>query len=317
MEEQQQDLLLSCSSTRIWARLYDELVTFQRKYGHCAVPQKQKFLRSWVRTQRENYRNNMLSKERTDLLDQLGFIWNVRSYVAEKNWDQQREKMVAFIQEHGHCRVPNRYKEDKSFGRWIGTQRRNHRMHELRKDRKDVLDQLGFVWSISGQDGNPHPPCHNLSAGVDDSGLLIDKDQDMASTEERQEQQASVELDFKIPKNQGLLSSRQEELPRNVDAGIVKYSVIFEPGSPLGLEFEPILSGNGCRVVSIQEGSQAWVSCKIHAGDTVSKLNGQVLSNLRYEAITYLLHRPQRQEVTFRSRPMALGGTGYNQSIGS
>jgi hypothetical protein len=86
--------------------------------------------------------------------------------------------------------------------------------------------------------------------------------------------------------------------PLYLSSGI-EYAVTFELGSPLGLELEPIIMGNGCRVVSIQHGSQAWQSGKIQSGDMVLKLNGQPLSDFCYEAITFLLHRQLQQEVTF------------------
>jgi hypothetical protein len=86
----------------------------------------------------------------------------------------------------------------------------------------------------------------------------------------------------------------------DISAGM-EYDVIFEPAgaSPLGLGLEPIIMGNGCRVVSIQHVGQSWESGNIQVGDVVSKINGQLLRHFCYEAITYLLHLELRQEVTF------------------
>lgn len=34
------------------------------------------------------------------------------------SWDESFKRLLAFREKHGHCRVPNRYKEDPRLGSW-------------------------------------------------------------------------------------------------------------------------------------------------------------------------------------------------------
>jgi hypothetical protein len=64
----------------------------------------------------------------------------------DKQWNMHYEQLVEFKQKNGHCMVPNRYKQEKSLGTWVSKQRSNHRNDLLLQDRKDLLDEIGFVW---------------------------------------------------------------------------------------------------------------------------------------------------------------------------
>jgi hypothetical protein len=384
-----------------WYRHYEQLVAFQRNHGHFNVKvmkEEDKTLVTWVRNLRSRpTNNNILRQDRKDLLDKLGFIWEARTWNDDsiswdQKWNQQYRKLTDFHRKHGHSVVPCSYKEDKSLGRWVSKQR----CGLIRPDRKVLLDKLGFVFSSS-----PHealPPAVTIPLSVEEpkkQSLLLSSSQqealstavtfslswdfmfvqlekfkqthghvniplrsnnahdirlavwvkaqqqeardglverrrvkrlveiglpighqeddrhekknpiaaleeyrDMASGEEHQEQQTV---------DQGILSSSPQEalqpamtLPLNLSAGF-EYSLIFDPGSitPLGLDLQPAIMSNGCRVVSIQHGGQAWQSGKIQVGDIVSKIHGQTLSDFCYDAIMYLLLRELRQEVTF------------------
>jgi Helicase associated domain len=69
-----------------WFDLYEELVHFNKRYGHCRVPrqyEENRKLGSWVQTQRtemKNYRlgrHTSLTKERLQLLNDLRFEWKI------------------------------------------------------------------------------------------------------------------------------------------------------------------------------------------------------------------------------------------------
>jgi hypothetical protein len=74
---------------------------------------------------------------------------------SSNQWNVKYERLVEFKRENGHCMVPSRYKQDKSLGPWVRTQRRIHnnnnnnmRMLPMLPGRKDLLDELGFVWRV-------------------------------------------------------------------------------------------------------------------------------------------------------------------------
>jgi hypothetical protein len=51
--------------------------------------------------------------------------------------------------------VPNFYDRDKSIGEWVGKQRQYYNAENgMREDRKQLLDELGFVWKIDKADAD-------------------------------------------------------------------------------------------------------------------------------------------------------------------
>jgi hypothetical protein len=304
---------------------YNKLVQFKQTYGDCLVPRgykKDKSLSFWVKNQRKRLGNDIIRQDRKDLLDQLGFVWRTERHdrrwnetfeklnaykqnhgnCSVRRWNETFEKLKAYKQNHGNCSVPQRFQDDPQLGSWVGAQRKSYKNETLWADRKGQLESIGFEWRLKA----PTP-----TAKFKKTSIELQENRVMASSKEKHHQeQQTAEWDVDKPKERQCLSSPAQEallspakaFPlRNIAAGIGEYSVIFESAgvSPLGLGLESIIMGNGCRVVSIQDGGQAWQSGDIQVGDVVSKINGQTLRHFRYDAITYLLHRELRQEVTF------------------
>jgi hypothetical protein len=61
-----------------WEDMFKSLVEFKNKNGHCNVQWDYKDdpqLGIWVRNQRVNYENNILSQKRIEKLESVGFEW--------------------------------------------------------------------------------------------------------------------------------------------------------------------------------------------------------------------------------------------------
>jgi hypothetical protein len=133
-----------------WNKHYEKLVEFERKHGNCLVPtstyQEDASLGKWVDKQRTLHYKNTIRLDRKVLLDEIGFVWRVDK---SKTWHQQYEKLVEFKRKNGHCLVPKRYQEDMPFANWADTQRQLHNRNTIRHDRKGLLDEIGFVWSVA------------------------------------------------------------------------------------------------------------------------------------------------------------------------
>jgi hypothetical protein len=68
-----------------WERAFAALVEFKKVHGHCNVPQKSgehKRLGKWVNTQRTQHYRGKLRADRKQLLDSIGFVWNLRPNLA-------------------------------------------------------------------------------------------------------------------------------------------------------------------------------------------------------------------------------------------
>jgi hypothetical protein len=138
------------NTDKIWPQQYEKLVEFQRKNGHCLVPQgyeKDVSLGTWVNTQRQMHAKNTIGLDRMGLLDEIGFVWIIDK--SNKTWHQQYEKLVEFKRNNGNCLVPQKYRKDGlSLGTWVNTQRQFHGKNKLQLDRKVLLDEIGFAWKV-------------------------------------------------------------------------------------------------------------------------------------------------------------------------
>jgi hypothetical protein len=66
------------SDDKLWHQLYEKLVEFKRKKGHCVVPsrfEQDKSLGQWVAKQRTFHKDDKLRLDRMSLLDEIGFAW--------------------------------------------------------------------------------------------------------------------------------------------------------------------------------------------------------------------------------------------------
>ena len=62
-----------------WTLRFEELELFKKVHGHCNVPQRyspNSQLGHWVMRQRNSYTKAIMSAERKDKLDSIGFVWN-------------------------------------------------------------------------------------------------------------------------------------------------------------------------------------------------------------------------------------------------
>jgi superfamily II DNA or RNA helicase len=126
-----------------WNEMYEELVKYKEKHGHCIVTIKEnEKLSRWVTFQRVTYKKGNLETSKKSSLDSLGFIWNY----AEHSWNEMYKELVNYRERFGNCLVPPRYKDNVSLSIWVGTQRTAYRKGILSTERTERLDKLGFVW---------------------------------------------------------------------------------------------------------------------------------------------------------------------------
>jgi hypothetical protein len=62
----------------------------------------------------------------------------------DKQWLQHFEELKAFQKNYGHCNVSQR---PGRLDRWVAKQRWVFKEDRMREDRKELLDEIGFVWN--------------------------------------------------------------------------------------------------------------------------------------------------------------------------
>jgi superfamily II DNA or RNA helicase len=100
----------------------------------------------WQSTQRENYRKGLLSSDRIERLENIGFIWNKFAELFEKGF----QETLLYKERTGNPNAPAPYKTAEGFklGYWQSNQRGNYRKGILSPDRIRRLEEIGFKWEI-------------------------------------------------------------------------------------------------------------------------------------------------------------------------
>jgi hypothetical protein len=134
--------------------------------------------------------NPRLTEERRHRLEAIGFEWKVKHKMKryyDRQWDTMFEKLLKFKEETGSCLVPKRYPPDFKLGTWVHTQRIQYRKYlagtssskegqeedaeeeeesakgeeeqhfRLTEDRRQRLDDVGFVWSARETEKTSEP----------------------------------------------------------------------------------------------------------------------------------------------------------------
>ncbi len=126
-----------------WEEGFAALTQFKAREGHCRVPASHmegKFnLGRWVTVKRRD--RNILSAERRNQLDAIGFVWAFRN----TEWEKGFAALGQFKAREGHCHVPKLHMEDTfKLGHWLSAQRSRTTSIE----RKQQLIAIGFVWDV-------------------------------------------------------------------------------------------------------------------------------------------------------------------------
>lgn len=143
--------------TNSWEQNFDALKRFQQENGHCHISAKHDpvdpTLKTWVSNQRRCKKKGRLSKEREDMLNELGFEWSI-VMANKRSWSEQFQELKKFKQVYGHCRIPKKYEADPSLGAWVQNQRQLKKKGRLSEIREYMLNELGFEWSIHAKNMN-------------------------------------------------------------------------------------------------------------------------------------------------------------------
>ena len=137
-----------------WAKMYDRLVKYKKKYKTTCVPYSYPAdpqLGRWVSHQREYYHTNQprLTTDRISRLDSISFVWNP----FDAQWNEKYDRLVNYKKEYKTTCVPILYPTDPQLGRWVFQQRTSYNTNKSRltADRIAQLDSIGFVWTMKNK----------------------------------------------------------------------------------------------------------------------------------------------------------------------
>ena len=97
---------------------------------------------TWMRTQRYNFRDKKLSKERIKKLESIkGWYWDL----TQKKWEIRYEELVNFLRKHDSKFPANR----SVIGQWLKRQKTNYHKNTLEKQKIELFEKLpNWTWKI-------------------------------------------------------------------------------------------------------------------------------------------------------------------------
>jgi superfamily II DNA or RNA helicase len=133
------DVLKTC-----WNSMYDKLMSYYKIHGNIDIPQLYKMpdgskLGYWLDTQRRNYRENILAKEKILKLSQIGFVGSP----SDCHWNEQFNKLRTYYEQHKSYLDLG---SDASFLIWVSRQRTLFKNNLLTDDRVAKLESINFIW---------------------------------------------------------------------------------------------------------------------------------------------------------------------------
>ena len=162
-----------------WFGMLQELRKYNEQFGNCLVPKtcpKNKKLGSWVCSQRLIYKNyekgksSTMTPERIRLLNELGFVWEIRKRKSNGkmvSWIERFNQLVEYQNKFGTCNEIRRRDTEEyvKLSNWILNQRTAYKgfvkiknspsasdgSHmvdgpRISKERINMLESIGFSW---------------------------------------------------------------------------------------------------------------------------------------------------------------------------
>lgn len=133
-----------------WVSLLEQ---YRDEHGDCAVPgryvtEEGEHLGNWCSNVRSRHKRGLLPKEREDLLNRTGFVWETFGLYWEEGFCHAKE----YFEAHGNLSVTKRYQCGDGFklGLWIATQRSVRKGSApgcLTAEKIARLDAIGMVWT--------------------------------------------------------------------------------------------------------------------------------------------------------------------------
>ncbi|MBR4745078.1 MAG: Helicase associated domain protein [Oscillospiraceae bacterium] len=133
-----------------WKNMYLLAKRYYEDNGHLIIPNKYVTaeninLGRWIGTQRLNYKESKLTKEKALLLEKIGMIWDMYEY----NWMKMFDLAKTYYMENSDLLIQSKYKTNNiCLGSWIAKQRKEYKGNRLTKEKIDLLESIGMVWDL-------------------------------------------------------------------------------------------------------------------------------------------------------------------------
>ena len=133
--------------------MFEKLAAYKIQHKNTMVPQqyeKDPKLGWWASTQRRYYTKGDLRPNRVDLLNSVGFDWEVVKgrKIDNGKWMSMFQNLIEYKMQHKNTTVPQKYDEDPKLGLWVSCQRMKYKHDKLLPSRYALLNSVRFEWVV-------------------------------------------------------------------------------------------------------------------------------------------------------------------------
>jgi len=132
-----------------WNARFEALAKFKADHGNFDVPSTNS-LYSWVGYQRKLFAEDNLPQDRVEMLVNIDFDFDIPapkkgfSKETPEMWEESFRELLAFHEEHGHCKVSEADDPDPSLVRWVSSQQNKYNKGSLTDEQIDRLNEIKF-----------------------------------------------------------------------------------------------------------------------------------------------------------------------------
>lgn len=150
-----------------WEDAYRLAKNYYKTYGNFKIIQRFKTIDGinydengynfgiWLTNQRQMYKKGKLSKERIELLKQIGMRFEIVYNIVD--WAEMYMLAEIYFKKYGSLEIKQNFKtlngidydeNGYNLGWWLVRQRQMYKKSKLSPERKELLDQIGMIWEI-------------------------------------------------------------------------------------------------------------------------------------------------------------------------
>lgn len=124
-----------------------ELINYKEVYGDLLIPRRyaeNPKLANWVHRIRNPKEKSLLSEDKIDRLNELGFVWNIDEY----NWNLRFEELSKYYSETKDYMNQGSIRSNKKLKEWVNRQRQYYRLGKLSDEKISKLTSINFIFDI-------------------------------------------------------------------------------------------------------------------------------------------------------------------------
>ena len=161
-----------------WEEYYKLAKAYYNKNNNLEIPRSFKTLDGinydengynlggWITTQRQTYKSGKLSEEKIKLLEKIGMRFENKKNII--GWEEYYKLAKVYFEKNNNLEISQSFKtldgityDEKGYnlGIWIKTQRQFYKNGKLNKERIELLDKIGMVWSIKKETDKKYKLC--------------------------------------------------------------------------------------------------------------------------------------------------------------